>query len=66
MTSHDLQHYLKVAASAAKDAGLVIAAAFQQPKNVDHKGAVDLVTETDRHCEELICSRLKEAFPDHK
>lgn len=29
-------------------------------------GAVDLVTETDKHCEEIILSAIQNAFPDHK
>ena len=29
-------------------------------------GAVDLVTETDKHCEAVILSKIQSAFPDHK
>ena len=29
-------------------------------------GDADLVTETDKKCEELILGRIREAFPDHK
>lgn len=64
--SLDLQHCLQVAVLAARHAGAVIAAAFSAPKNVHHKGKVDLVTDTDRQAEELISARLRAAFPDHK
>jgi hypothetical protein len=30
------------------------------------QGDTDLVTETDRRCEELVLSRIRAAFPDHK
>jgi fructose-1,6-bisphosphatase/inositol monophosphatase family enzyme len=29
-------------------------------------GDTDLVTETDKKCEELVLSRIQAAFPDHK
>jgi hypothetical protein len=29
-------------------------------------GDADLVTETDKKCEELVLSRIRAAFPDHK
>ncbi len=29
-------------------------------------GIVDLVTETDKKCEEIIFSSIRDAFPDHK
>jgi len=66
ISSDDLDGYLKVAMAAARDAGEVISAAWDHPtKNVEHKGAVDLVTETDKKCEALISSALHAAFPDH-
>lgn len=61
-----VQSYLDVATTAAKAAGAVMRAAFYQPKQVTHKGAVDLVTETDQQCEELILSHIREAFPSHQ
>jgi inositol-phosphate phosphatase/L-galactose 1-phosphate phosphatase len=33
---------------------------------LSHSGDADLVTETDKKCEELILGRIREAFPDHK
>jgi inositol-phosphate phosphatase/L-galactose 1-phosphate phosphatase len=62
----DLQHCLAVAQEAAQAAGALIAEGFyREDKNVQHKGAVDLVTETDQKAEQLISQRLTEAFPDH-
>ncbi|CAM6124552.1 unnamed protein product [Calypogeia fissa] len=61
-----LDHYLEVAVEAAKEAGSIIKDAFSRHKTVSNKGKVDLVTETDKLCEEVIFKRLGEAFPSHK
>ena len=66
MASSTYEGFLSVAVDAAHAAGLVISAAWQRTKTVEHKGDVDLVTETDKQCEQLICSRLSQAFPDHR
>ncbi|MQL99860.1 hypothetical protein Taro_032589 [Colocasia esculenta] len=58
--------YLALAVEAAKNAGQVIRKGFYQTKHVEHKGQVDLVTETDKACEDLIFCHLKKHFPDHK
>lgn len=65
MPHEDLQRCLTVALSAAKDAGAVIATAWDQAKSVEHKGVMDLVTETDKQCEALILNMIRDAFPDH-
>eukprot|EP00245_Coleochaete_scutata_P007108 TRINITY_DN22202_c0_g1_i1.p1 TRINITY_DN22202_c0_g1~~TRINITY_DN22202_c0_g1_i1.p1 ORF type:complete len:297 (-),score=56.91 TRINITY_DN22202_c0_g1_i1:204-1094(-) len=62
----DLKKWEEVAVSAAKQAGEVIEAAFYKPKNVEHKGKVDLVTETDKACEDLIYGIINKAFPTHE
>lgn len=65
-TPEELQHYYDAIVDVAKRAGGMIAATFKQPaSNVEFKGATDLVTETDKACEELIISTLKSKFPDH-
>ena len=33
---------------------------------MEYKGSVDLVTATDKQCEEVILSSIRQAFPDHK
>ncbi|KAL9277925.1 hypothetical protein ACSQ67_024834 [Phaseolus vulgaris] len=45
---------------------LIIRKGFYQTKNVQHKGQVDLVTETDKACEDLIFNHLKQLYPSHK
>ena len=59
------ENHLEVAIRAAKAAGAVISAALSLPKQVQNKGAVDLVTETDKECETLILETVKSSFPDH-
>ncbi len=66
MSADSLAEYEQVAVRAAKSAGQKIKSAFFQAKTVEHKGSVDLVTDTDKQCEELISSALKESFPDHQ
>ncbi|KAF3451838.1 hypothetical protein FNV43_RR07934 [Rhamnella rubrinervis] len=61
-----LSEFLAVAVDAAKRAGEVIRKGFYQTKHVEHKGEVDLVTETDKACEDLIFNHLKKHFPTHK
>ena len=46
--------YLDTAWEAADAAGRIICANWQKPKNVEYKGVVDLVTDTDRQCEQTI------------
>lgn len=65
MPSEQEAQWLAVAVEAAKEAGALIREAFLKPKNVQFKGQMDLVTETDKECERVIISRLRAAFPDH-
>nr|AFK35373.1 unknown [Medicago truncatula] len=58
--------FLASAVDAAHKAGDVIRKGFSQTKHVEHKGSVDLVTETDKACEELIFNHLKQLYPTHK
>ncbi|KAL6893484.1 hypothetical protein ACP4OV_007582 [Aristida adscensionis] len=60
------EQFLAVAVDAAKNAGEIIRKGFYETKNVEHKGQVDLVTETDKACEDLIFTHLRKHFPDHK
>ncbi|KAL5975488.1 Small subunit (SSU) processome component [Asimina triloba] len=61
-----LEKYLAVAVEAAKSAGEIIRKGFHEKKQIEHKGQVDLVTETDKACEDFIFNLLKQQFPDHK
>ncbi|XP_052203237.1 inositol-phosphate phosphatase-like [Diospyros lotus] len=58
--------FLALAVDAAERAGEFIRKGFYQTKHVEHKGQVDLVTETDKACEDLIFNHLKQHFPSHK
>ncbi|KAI7843873.1 hypothetical protein COHA_002420 [Chlorella ohadii] len=63
----EYEPYLEVALAAAREAGTVIAEAWNAPKKIDTKsGDADLVTETDKKCEALVLGRIRAAFPDHK
>ncbi|CAN4126968.1 unnamed protein product [Withania somnifera] len=61
-----LEEFLDVAVEAANKAGEIIRQGFHKTKHVEHKGVVDLVTETDKACEDLIFNHLKQHFPSHK
>ncbi|HVO25419.1 MAG TPA: inositol monophosphatase family protein [Candidatus Margulisiibacteriota bacterium] len=55
----------QIARTAVAEAGTLLRARWRGTKTVQYKGAVDLVTETDREAEELIVNRLRHALPDH-
>nr|HID14139.1 inositol monophosphatase [Anaerolineae bacterium] len=59
---------LRTAISIAHEAGEIVRDAFPRAAlaHVRFKGAVNPVTETDTAAEELIVSRLRAAFPDHR
>lgn len=63
----DLQRCLAVAKEAALAAGSIIKQAFHSTKQIEQKSShVDLVTATDKQCESVICSILKQHFPQHQ
>lgn len=49
--------------SIAREAGREILEVYERPFSVDFKGPNDPVTEADRRANDLICGRLREAFP---
>ena len=55
---------LDIAKKAAKEAGNLAKEAFHSKKDIQQKGAFDLITDTDIKCEELIKKIIMEAFPD--
>lgn len=61
----DLVGILKTAESIARSAGSSLREAYSQPRQIEYKGAVNLVTQADRASEHLIVSALREAFPAH-
>ena len=44
----------------------MLKSAWRGAKTITHKGAVDLVTETDRAIEASMLAQIKAAFPDHR
>jgi myo-inositol-1(or 4)-monophosphatase len=58
MTSEELEDVLVVARDAAREAASLVSAGFRKRPNVEHKGAVDLVTSFDRESESLLRARL--------
>lgn len=60
-----MQNYLEVAVRAARSAGELQRERLWGEHNVEFKGDINLVTEVDKACEELIVGMIREAFPDH-
>lgn len=63
--THDIVGFLGTAWDGAKAAGEIIRASWQQPKTVDYKGAIDLVTSVDKECENKIVETIRSSYPDH-
>ncbi len=59
----DLDRALETVRVTAVEAGLLMLESYRRPQEVTFKGEVDLVTEVDLRCEELIRKRLGEHFP---
>lgn len=58
--------YLRVALDAAREAGELIRSRLGSGVRIDLKGQINLVTEVDTACEDLLRRRLLGAFPDHR
>lgn len=63
--SMEYLEYRDDAITVAKQAGDIIKAAWNKPRQVTNKGLVDLVTETDQACEDLIKEFLATKYPKH-
>ena len=63
--SHEIVGFLGTAWEAANAAGEIIRASWQQPKSIDYKGSVDLVTSVDKECENKIVETIRSVYPDH-
>jgi myo-inositol-1(or 4)-monophosphatase len=57
--------YVATAAEAALRAGQIQRAHYGGDLSVEHKGAIDIVTQIDRACEDAILEILRRRFPDH-
>ena len=64
-TDEEVRGFLGQAVTAAKLAGALQKERLWSKLDISYKGEIDLVTEVDRRCEELIVGHLKGAFPEH-
>ena len=60
-----MEAFDRVARAAVAEAGTQVRHAWRERKVIEHKGVIDIVTETDREVESLITRHLRAAFPDH-
>jgi myo-inositol-1(or 4)-monophosphatase len=56
---------LQIAETIARQAGTVLMEGYGNVRQIRQKGVIDLVTEFDRHSEDLIVAALQQRFPDH-
>lgn len=57
--------FIQVAIRAAKQAGAVQLASLGKIQEIKFKGEINLVTEIDKRCEEMIIAAISAGFPDH-
>jgi myo-inositol-1(or 4)-monophosphatase len=50
----------------ASQAGALLRERFDGPRDVEHKGTIDIVTDADRASETLIAEAIRSRFPDHQ
>lgn len=60
-----MEVFERVARAAVEEASAMLVASWREAKAIEYKGAVDIVTDTDRAVEAAIVTRLRAAFPDH-
>ena len=60
-----MELFERVARAAVSEASAMLLATWREAKTIRHKGAVDIVTETDHAVEAAVVARLRNAFPDH-
>lgn len=61
----NIDEVFEFALELAKRAGEKIKTAFNEPKKIDFKGQIDLVTETDKAVEEMVVNSIKAKWPNH-
>jgi myo-inositol-1(or 4)-monophosphatase len=64
-TAFPMDAFKEFAIKIAHEAGALLKDRFGRGHQVHHKGAIDLVTETDRLSEDLLKSRIHGTYPDH-
>ena len=65
MAQFDAEECLAFLIPLAAEAGKMIKAAFEAPKQIQFKGAIDLVTETDQAVEAFLLEHIKQKYPTH-
>lgn len=63
MTPSDLESLLAQTQAAVQKAGRMVRANFRKPMRVEHKGRIDLVTDTDRAVEDELKAALSRILP---
>jgi myo-inositol-1(or 4)-monophosphatase len=63
--SDEAMRFLSAAWEAASTAGTLVRECWQQPKEIQYKNPIDLVTSVDRESEQRIVEVLHRAFPGH-
>lgn len=58
-----MQQRLDLALQLARRAGGLLREGYRRPKQIKHKGAIDLVTQTDLDSEQLLVEGVRAAFP---
>jgi myo-inositol-1(or 4)-monophosphatase len=56
---------LEFTEATARQAGAILLEGYGNVRDVQHKGAIDIVTEFDKRSEELIVSAIQRQYPDH-
>jgi len=62
--SEELEARLAFATEQARRAGALLRKGFANRGKIDHKGAIDLVTEHDMHSERLLVEAVRETYPE--
>lgn len=65
MKEIEKKNLLETAIKAAKASGSILKKNYGHPIKVEHKGAIDLVTEVDKLSEKVIIDIIKERHPEH-
>jgi len=60
-----MKSFKSVAVRAARKAGLLLRSKIGQPRKIEYKGAVNLVTEMDLLSEKIIVGEIRQHYPDH-
>ncbi len=60
-----MNNFITIAEQACRQAGAIQREGLNSEKNVEFKGAINLVTDIDKACEKAIVELLHSNFPDH-